>query len=150
MRLASAAFARPAVLSLVAQPMLTSLACHSPSALPHATFGAVVSRWIVTDWLLVPPALVAEQISVVPAVSVLMVVGSQSIRAVMVDGLSTTLQLTETSPTYQPSLPGVPVTSSVISGGVVSKGEDTSATVCPPPAAMAVTPLSPAGTVVWP
>src|SRR5262245_12424424 len=69
LKLASAAFARSEVASLAVQAIFTSLACQTLSAVPHATLGAVASRLMVTDWLLVPPALVAEQVKVTPVVS---------------------------------------------------------------------------------
>src|SRR5512142_3299961 len=53
LKFASAASARLEEASLAVQAMLTSLACHTPSALPQATVGAVASRLMVTDWLAV-------------------------------------------------------------------------------------------------
>src|SRR5512147_1326115 len=76
---------------------------------------------IVTDCEAVPPALVAVQVSVVPVVSVVMLVVPQPEVLEMVDSLSTTLQLTLTLLVYQPFVPSVPVTVGVITGGVVSE-----------------------------
>src|SRR5690242_6297188 len=84
------------------------------------TPGAVASRLIVTNWLAVPPALVAVQVRVTPLVSLLRVLGSQPDCALIADSLSTALQLTATSLTYQPLLPRVPFTWGVMTGGVVS------------------------------
>ena len=85
------------------------------------TLGAVASRLMVTDLLSVPPALVAEQVSVWPAVSELMVVGSHPVLLVMDDSGSLTFQLTVTLDVYQPFWPCVPWTSGVITGAVVSQ-----------------------------
>jgi hypothetical protein len=82
--------------------------------------GAVASRLIVTFSLLLPPALVAEQVSVTPAVSLLTVTGSQPLWLLMADSLSTTLQLTLTPLTYQPLAPSVPATVGVMTGAVLS------------------------------
>jgi hypothetical protein len=68
--------------------------------------GAVASRLMVTDCELVPPALVALQVKVWPAVSVLTVVGPQPLEDVIDDSGSFTVQLMYTSLTYQPLLPG--------------------------------------------
>jgi hypothetical protein len=88
----------------------------------HTTVGAVASRLIVTDSLLVPPALVAVQVSAVPVVSVLVVVKPHPVEEVIADSLSSTVQVTVTSLVYHPLLPSVPLTFGVISGGVVSEG----------------------------
>src|SRR5688572_22278128 len=64
--------------------------------------GAVASRLIVIDWLLVPPALVAEQVKVTLFVSLVMVVVSHPVWEPIIDSASATLQLTVTSLTYQP------------------------------------------------
>jgi len=47
LKLASAVFARPEVASLALHAMLTSLACHALSAVPHDTIGAVLSTLTV-------------------------------------------------------------------------------------------------------
>jgi hypothetical protein len=77
---------------------------------------------MVTDAELVPPALVAVQVSVVPAVSAVIVVVPHPLVEVTGDSGSVTVQLTVTSLTYQPPLPSVPLTVGVICGGVVSDG----------------------------
>src|SRR5262245_51913050 len=63
-KLASAAFASPDPPSLAVQAMLTSLACHRPSALPHETLGGVLSIWTVrvlgASWF--PPLSVAKYV----------------------------------------------------------------------------------------
>ena len=82
--------------------------------------GAVASLFIVTDWELDPPALVAAHVSVVPAVSVLIVVGPQALEDVIEDCASVTVQLTLTSLVYHPLLPSVPTTFGVITGAVLS------------------------------
>ncbi|HVE69693.1 MAG TPA: hypothetical protein VNB64_14055 [Solirubrobacteraceae bacterium] len=71
--------------------------------------GAVASRLTVTEFDAVPPVLVAEQVSVVPAVSALIVVGSvHPVDELIADSASTTAQLTVTLLVYQPLLPSVP------------------------------------------
>lgn len=85
------------------------------------TVGGVPSRYTVTDCEEVPPALVAEQVSVVLVVSEAIVVVSQPVE-VNDDSGSVTLQLTITSLVYQPLLPKVPETVGLITGGVVSEG----------------------------
>jgi hypothetical protein len=88
--------------------------------------GAVASRLIVTDCDAVPPALVALQVSVVPAVSAVIVMGPQPLVLVTVLSGSVTVQDKSTSLTYQPLLvPAVPVITGVITGGVPSVGADT-------------------------
>jgi hypothetical protein len=84
--------------------------------------GAVASLFIVTDWELDPPALVAAHVSVVPAVSVLIVVGPQALEDVIEDSASVTIQLTVTSLVYHPLLPRDSATFGVITGAVVSRG----------------------------
>src|SRR5512134_4163933 len=56
--------------------------------------GPVLSSWIVTESLLVPPKLVAEQDRVVPAVSLLIVVSTQPV-TVKEDSGSETDQVTD-------------------------------------------------------
>jgi hypothetical protein len=90
------------------------------SGAPLTLVGAEASRLIVTEFELVPPALVAEHVNVVPEVSVLIVVLSHPVFDVIVDSLSTTVQLTVTLLVYQPLLPSVPVIVGVITGGVES------------------------------
>ena len=87
--------------------------------------GAVASRLIVTDCELEPPALVAEQVRVVPEVSALIRVEPHPVEEEMADSRSVTVQLTVTSDTYQLLAPRVPLTFEVMTGGVVSDGTDT-------------------------
>ena len=84
--------------------------------------GLVASRLMVTELELVPPALVAEQVRVVPAVSVVIVVEPQPVLEEIAESGSDTVQLTVTSLTYQPLLPRVPATFGVMLGAVVSAG----------------------------
>src|SRR2546423_441965 len=118
--------ARP--LRLSAQLKLTAtsalyqpLALGARSGLPLIV-GAVASRLIVTDWPLVPPLLVAVQVKVVPAVSVVMLVGPQPFCDVTDDSGSTTVQLTATLLVYQPLFPNVPTMCGVMTGALVSVG----------------------------
>ena len=87
-------------------------------------FGADASRLMVTDALLVPPALVAEHVNVVPAaaVSVVMLEGPQSVEDEIDDWGSVTVHVRPTSLVYQPPEPSVPVMFGVITGGVESDG----------------------------
>jgi hypothetical protein len=91
------------VTSVLFQPLV-----FGPGVALALTIGAVASRLIVTDCELVPPALVAVQVRVVPAVSVLIVVVLQPLVEVIADSGSVTVQLTVTLLTYQPLLPRVP------------------------------------------
>ena len=84
---------------------------------PHITVGAVVSRRTTVDDVAVPPSDVASQVNVVPAVSAATVVGSQPVWEVTAESASWTSQVTETSETYQPLFPAIPVTLDVIAGG---------------------------------
>src|SRR5690349_3886965 len=72
-----AGLAKPEVASEAVHAMVTSLACQAPSATPQDAVGEVTSRLTVTDLLVVPPALVALQVNVVPPVSLVNVVESQ-------------------------------------------------------------------------
>src|SRR5689334_19090814 len=67
-----------------------------------------------------PTPLVAEQLSVTPAVSSVRLVGAHPADDAIPDSGSETLQFTVTALRYQPLLPGVPVICGVISGGVIS------------------------------
>lgn len=114
----------PDIASKQVKETVTSL-LYQPAALGEVVaaaliVGAVASRLMVTDCEFVPPALVALQMRVRPAVSELMVVDSHPVVEVIVDSGSDTVQLTVTSLTYQPLLPSVPLTLGVITGGVVS------------------------------
>src|SRR5262249_44080826 len=82
--------------------------------------GAVASRLRVTLFEVVPPALVAWQVKVVPVVSVATVWELQPVCMVTVDSLSITDQLRVTVLVYQPFVPKVPVIVEVMTGGVVS------------------------------
>ena len=84
--------------------------------------GAVASRLIVTLSDAVPPADVASQVRVVPAVSVETVVAPQPVVEVTAEPSSVTVQVTSTSLTNQPLSPIGPATSTVIVGGVSSGG----------------------------
>jgi hypothetical protein len=82
--------------------------------------GAVASRLTVTDCELLPPALVAEQVKMAPAVSLVTELLPHPVCDVIVDWASVTVQLTDTLLVYQPFVPSVPLTVGVITGGVVS------------------------------
>ena len=82
--------------------------------------GVVASRLMVMLLEAVPPALVAWQVNVRPAVSVDTVWGPQPICVVTLDSLSTTDHVRLTVLLYQPLLPEVPLTVGVRTGGVVS------------------------------
>jgi hypothetical protein len=96
----------------VATPDVASAALALAVALPlsatglgdtlGAKLGAVVSRLSVTDCALVPPRLVAVQVNVVPAMSLVMLVAPQPLVFEMVDSASLTVQETPTSLVYQP------------------------------------------------
>jgi hypothetical protein len=106
------------VTSLVYQPFVPPL----PAVTESIAVGTVASRLIVTDWLFVPPALVAVQVRVVPVVSVEIVVGPQPDCVEIAESGSETVHDTITSEVYQPFEPNVPDTLGVITGGVVSDG----------------------------
>jgi hypothetical protein len=83
--------------------------------------GFVVSRLIVTKFEAERPApFVAEQVTFVPAVSLLIVVEPQPLEDAMPESGSATVHVTLTSDTYQPLRPSVPVTVGVIDGDVTS------------------------------
>jgi hypothetical protein len=98
--------------------------------------GFVASRLIVTDSLVVPPALVAEQVRVVPPVSVLIVVGPQPDEDEIVDSPSVTDHETVTLLVYHPLFPRMPLTFGVIAGGVESNAVVAHAAPLPPAAAL--------------
>ena len=83
--------------------------------------GGVASRLMVTEFELLPPALVALQVKVAPVVSVLTLAAPQPEVEVTLESGSVTIQPTLTFPTYQPSAPAVPVTLGVMTGGVLSQ-----------------------------
>src|SRR5207249_3732978 len=60
-KLASAELARPDFASLAVHAMLTSLACQTPSALPHEITGGVLS--ILTSRVFVPSTLLALSVA---------------------------------------------------------------------------------------
>src|SRR4051812_44565297 len=76
----------------------------------HASVGGVASRAIVNDALDRPPRFVAVHVRVVPAVPSVSVTLSQPLLEVIGDAIASTLQLTVTSPTYQPGVPSAPTT----------------------------------------
>ena len=71
--------------------------------------GAVASRWIVTDWVVVPPALVAEQVNVVPVVSAVTAVAPHPVVDDTAESGSSDAHEMWTSLVYQPFVPSVPV-----------------------------------------
>jgi hypothetical protein len=85
--------------------------------------GGVESRAMVTDRMLVPPALAAWQVKVTPEVSATTTVASQPVLVAIALCASLTSQPTVTSLVYQPPVPCVPVTTGVISGPVGSVTE---------------------------
>ena len=82
--------------------------------------GAVASRWMVTLSLLLPAALVAEQVKVMPLVSLVIFCVSQPLWLLMAAPLATTVQETVTLLTYQPLLPSVPTILGVMVGGLLT------------------------------
>jgi hypothetical protein len=74
----------------------------------------------VTDWEAVPPALVAEQVKVVPEVSDVTAEAPHPVVDVTADCGSLTAHETETLLVYHPLFPRVPTMLGVITGGVVS------------------------------
>jgi hypothetical protein len=83
--------------------------------------GAARSILIVTDRCVVSPApFVAAQVTVVPAVSADSVAASHPLDDEIPETASDTLHATPTLPTYQPFVPAVPVTDTVISGALES------------------------------
>ena len=100
-----------------------TLALPSPrtnDAVWQVSVGPVASRLTVTDFVVVPPALVALQVFVVPAVSVEIVDGAQPVEVRIADCASVTVQVTFTLERYQLFEPSVPVTVEVTFGGLVS------------------------------
>jgi hypothetical protein len=77
-----------------------------------------------------PTPFVAEQVKVVAAVSVVMVLVAHPDEDLIPDSGSLTVQLTITSLRYHPLLPRVPAIFGRISGGVVSIADEV--TVVPP------------------
>ena len=87
----------------------------------YVTVGEVLSTLTMTDDELVSSSpSVAEQVSVVPAVSADNVAGPQPVEEEMPDSGSLTVHVTVVLLTYQPLFPRVPVTVDGITGGVVS------------------------------
>jgi hypothetical protein len=85
-----------------------------------ASVGFVASRLTVTDCAVVPPALVALQVKVVPAVSVDTAAGAQPVVNEIVESESLIDHDTVTSLVYQPFVPSVPVTVGVTLGPLSS------------------------------
>ena len=77
--------------------------------------GAVASLFMVTELVLVPLMFVAVQVTVWPAVSVVILVVVQA-GDVIDNPLSFTVHVTETSLVYQSLFPSVPVITGVIVG----------------------------------
>src|SRR4051794_16191211 len=113
------------------------------------TPGAPASRLMVTDWIVLPPALDAAHVLVMPAVSDVTATGAHSVDTETGPSGSVTVQLNMTSLVYQPSEPSVPDTVGMTSGGVRSTTTVVMASECETPAAMAVL-RRPAGTSAWP
>src|SRR5262249_47342373 len=84
--------------------------------------GAMVSRLIVTDRVVVPPADDAVHVNVTPAVSVVTLLAEQPVLELMLDSASLTVHVTCPLLRYQPLLPAVPETLDGTTGGVVSTG----------------------------
>ena|SRR6266566_3030346 len=89
--------------------------------IPEIT-GGVLSILMLTDAEFDRPApFLAEQVSLVPAVSAVSVVGAQPLDETMLDSGSATDQAMETLLRYQPFGPRVPEIFGVIVGGVGSE-----------------------------
>ena len=83
--------------------------------------GGVLSTLTVTVIELASPSpFFAEQVRVVPGVSVVSVWVAQPVEVAMPDSGSVVDQETVTGPVYQPFAPAVPVMVGVITGGVLS------------------------------
>jgi hypothetical protein len=83
--------------------------------------GAPRSILTVTERCLLSPApFVAAHVTVVPAVSAVSVVAPQPLDVAISETGSETVQVTETSPVYQPLAPSFPLTDGVTSGGLES------------------------------
>ena len=105
-----------------------------PAGVAIVAAGRVASRLIVTDFVLVPPALFAEQVYVLPFVSEIMDTLAQPLFDWIRDSGSVTVQSSRALVVYQPLLPNVPVTSAAMFGGVVSAAITDEATDNPAPA----------------
>ncbi len=79
-----------------------------------------MSRLMVTEAVLVPPALVEAQVIVMPDVSLVTFVGPQPCDEPMADSASVTFQVTDTFERNQPLAPEVPLTTGVMMGAVES------------------------------
>src|SRR2546426_11661526 len=95
----------------------------------RANVGGGVSRSRVTVCGAIPPSLVALQVKLMPAVSVVSMLVAQPVELNGVSG-ALTVQLTVTLLWYQPLLPSVPVTVGVITGAGVSFRMWRSAVAC--------------------
>jgi hypothetical protein len=128
--------AMPEPASLQANPAITvwfwtKLAPLAGDAIDAA--GGVASRLIVIDLDVVPPLLLAVQVSVVPAVSAVIHVLPHPDFDEIRDCASVTVHVTMTFDLYQPPLPGVPMTVAVMPGGVESFAHAGVATAAPSP-----------------
>src|SRR5688572_14562859 len=88
---------------------------------PKVSVGSTVSRRTVTDSDVVPPADVAVQVNVTPAVSSVAPCAVQPTEELMADSWSVTLHDTCTLLRYQPAVPAVPVILATTTGGVGSR-----------------------------
>ena len=84
--------------------------------------GGVLSTWKGFEIFVVPPSLVAEQVSIVSVVSFVNVTALHPVVERMIDSGSVTDQLTVTVVVYQPLRPSVPEITGVTTGGVGSPG----------------------------
>src|SRR5207302_8239386 len=100
--------------------MLSTVYVAPAAGVVNVTIGDVASRLMTTLLDAVPPALIAWQVSVSPAVSLETVVGRHPAVAVIADSASATVQLALALPKYQPLLPSTPLTLEPITGGVLS------------------------------
>ena len=87
-----------------------------------ASVGATVSRLKVSERVKAPPADVAVQVKVTPAVSWVTELGVHPLLEVTADSLSMTDHWSWMLLRYQPCLPAVPVQAGTMMGGVVSVG----------------------------
>ena len=104
------------VMSLTYQPCAPGV----PELTERTAVGGVASRLIVTEFEVLPPALVALQVKVVPEVSALTLAAPHPDIDVTLESGSVTIHPTLTFPTYQPFAPRDPVTLGVMTGGVLS------------------------------
>ena len=123
---ASPGDAKPEPVSVAVQLTMMLSLCHVDwSGTVQPIVGSEASRLMITCAELVPPALVAEQVNVIPAVSVVTELDSQPVVELTADSGSVTVHATPTLLVYQPLFPNMPVTLGVMSGGVESVGART-------------------------